>query len=105
MSARMLVELADGNIILFGGGPVAGAPDVGLSDDFTRSTAETFQSAFASLGVVAKMFEDSIAALPKGAGKLEVEFGATLSRDCDLWIVAPGGPAEFKVRLTWKSED
>lgn len=105
MSARMLIELADGNIILFGGGPVTGAPDVGLTDDFSRATAETFQAAFASLGVVAKMFEASIAALPQGAGKLEVEFGATLSRDCDLWIVPAGGPAEFKVRLTWKNED
>ncbi|SFK11014.1 CU044_2847 family protein [Methylocapsa palsarum] len=102
MSARMLVELADGNIILFGGGPVTGAPDVGLSDDFSRSTAETFQAAFASLGLVAKMFEDSISALPNGPGKLELEFGATLSRDCDLWIVPAGGPAEFKVKLTWE---
>jgi hypothetical protein len=101
MSARMLVELADGNIILFGGGPVAGLPDVGLSDDFTRATTETFASAFESLGALFKMLDGSLKTMPEKADKVELEFAATLSRDCDLWIVSGGGPAEFKIKVSW----
>ena len=33
--------------------------------------------------------------------KFEMEFGASLSGDCDLWIVSAEGKAEFKVKLAW----
>jgi len=101
MSARMIVEMSDGNIILFGGGPVAGSPDVGFAGDFTRANVEAFKSAFASLAELVKVIEGSIDAMPRRPDKLELEFGATLSRDCDLWIVPGEGEAEFKIRLSW----
>jgi len=31
--------------------------------------------------------------------KVEMEFGASLSGDCDLWIVSGEGKADFKVKL------
>jgi hypothetical protein len=33
-----------------------------------------------------------------------MEFGATLSGDCDLWIVSGHGEAEFKVTLSWDAD-
>lgn len=101
MSARMIIELSDGNIVLFGGGPAPGAPDVGFADDFTRANGEAFKTALGSLAELVKIFEGAVEAMPRRPEKLEVEFGATLSRDCELWIVAGGGEAEFKVKLSW----
>jgi hypothetical protein len=101
MSARMIVELSDGNIVLFGGGPVSGAPDVGITDDFVRVKGEAFKSALGSLAEVVKLCEASLDAMPKRPDKIELEFGATLSRDCELWIVAGGEQPEFKVKLSW----
>lgn len=101
MSARMIIELSDGNIVLFGGAPVAGARDVGFADDFTKANGEAFKSALGSLAELVKFFEASIDAMPKRPDRLEVEFGATLSRECDLWIVSGEGEAEFKVKLSW----
>jgi hypothetical protein len=34
-----------------------------------------------------------------------MEFGATLSSECDLWIVSGHGEAEFKVTLSWGKAD
>ena len=58
MAARMIVELSDGTIILFGGGPVQGAPDVGMADDFTRVKSEVFKSALGSLAELVKHVEE-----------------------------------------------
>jgi len=33
--------------------------------------------------------------------KVEMEFGAALSGDRDLWVVSGEGKADFKVRLAW----
>ena len=33
--------------------------------------------------------------------KIEMEFRASLSGECDLWIVSGDGEAEFKVKLAW----
>ena len=30
-----------------------------------------------------------------------MEFGASLTGDCNLWVVAGEGKAEFKVKLAW----
>ena len=48
------------------------------------------------------MSRSSVDAMPRRPDKIELEFGATLSRDCDLWIVAGGEEPEFKVKLSWK---
>jgi hypothetical protein len=97
----MIVELSDGNIVLFGGGPVEGAPDVSMADDFTRANGEAFKSALGSLAEFVKIFEESVAAMPKRPEKVEVEFGVTLGRECDLWIVPGDAAPEFKVKLSW----
>jgi hypothetical protein len=36
--------------------------------------------------------------------KVEMEFGASLSGECDLWIVSGDGEAEFKVKLSWDKD-
>ena len=48
------------------------------------------------------MLEKSVGALARRPSKVEMEFGATLSGDCDLWIVSGKGEAEFKVTLCWE---
>ena len=37
--------------------------------------------------------------------KVEMEFGASLSADWDLWIVSGEGEAELKVKLVWGKGD
>ncbi len=101
MPARMVVDLAEGNIVLFGGAPEPGTADAGLTNGFSRASAETFMAALASIGALVKTVEASIYALPKRPETIEIEFGATLSQECDLWIVSPEASPEFKIRLTW----
>ena len=104
MAARIIVDLSDGKIVLFGGGPEPGAPDAGLSDGFTRASADEFKAALGSVGELVKALEASIEALPKRPEKIEIEFGATLSQECDLWIVAPDASPEFRIKLAWGKE-
>ncbi|MGO9673178.1 MAG: CU044_2847 family protein [Methylocella sp.] len=101
MAARIIVDLSEGKILLFGGGPKDGEPDVGLSDGFTRASADEFKAALDSVGDLVKTLETSIEALPKRPEKIEIEFGVTLSQECDLWIVAPDASPEFRVKLVW----
>ena len=105
MAARIIVDLSDGKIVLFGGGPEPGAPDAGLSDGFTRASADEFKAALGSVGELVRALEASIEALPKRPEKVEIEFGATLSQECDLWIVAPDASPEFRIRLAWGKTD
>jgi Trypsin-co-occurring domain 1 len=58
-----------------------------------------------SLGELVKILEASIGDLPKRPDKIEMEFGAKLSTDCNLWIVSGEGEAEFKVTLSWEKSD
>jgi len=37
--------------------------------------------------------------------KVEMEFSASLTAECDLWIVSGEGEAEFKVTLAWGKDD
>ena len=101
MSARIIVDVLDGKIVLFGGAPVEGSPAVGLSDGFTRASADEFIAGLSSVGEIVKAFEASIAALPNRPEKVEIEFGATLSQECDLWIVPPDASPEFRIKLAW----
>ena len=101
MAARIIVDIADGKIVLFGGAPRDGEPAVGLSDGYTRASADEFAAALGAVGEIVKAVEASIAALPKRPEKIEIEFGATLSQECDLWIVAPDAAPQFRIRLAW----
>ena len=40
--------------------------------------------------------------MPKRPDKIEMEFGATLSADLQLWIVSGKGDYAFKVKLSWE---
>ncbi len=48
--------------------------------------------------------ERRLGALVRRPTKVEMEFGATLSADCDLWVVSGKGEAEFKVTLSWDAD-
>ena len=57
------------------------------------------------VGDLVKSLEASIEAMPKRPEKIEIEFGATLSQECDLWIVAPSASPEFRIKLAWGKGD
>jgi hypothetical protein len=50
------------------------------------------------------VLEKTVGGLVHRPSKVEMEFGATLSADCDLWIVSGKGEAEFKVTLSWDAD-
>lgn len=101
MSARILIELSSGEVILFGGGPVPSERDVALADEVTRTTGEGVAAAFGSLARIVNLLNEQISAAPTRPEEVELEFRATLSKDCDLWIVSPEADAEFTVRVSW----
>jgi Trypsin-co-occurring domain 1 len=106
MPARMIVELPGGNKVLFGGGgTTTGLSEVGLSEDIAKATGEKFKAALGSLADLVAALEQSVGHMPHRPDKVEMEFGASLSGECDLWIVSGEGEAEFKVKLAWGKSD
>ena len=101
MPARMIVGFADGKILLFGGASEPGMPDAGLSDGFSRATSETLTAALGSIGELVRSFEAAVEAMPKRPQGIEIEFGAALSHECDLWIVSMDASPEFEIKLAW----
>jgi len=102
MSAHMIIELPDGSKVLFGGrGPETGLSEVGIADDIRKATAEQFKAALGSLAVLVSTLEDTVGKMPHRPDKVEIEFGASLGGDCDLWIVSGEGTSEFKITLSW----
>jgi hypothetical protein len=102
MSAQMIVELGDGIQVLFGGtGTGTGLSEVGVAEDIAKATGAAFKSALGALGEVVKSLEESVRALPKRPDKIEMEFGATLTADCKLWIVSGKGDYAIKIKLSW----
>ena len=103
MSARMIVELPDGKKLLFGGRtPETGLSEVGIGDDLAKVGSERFQAALGTLGDLVAVLERSVGQMTQRPDKVEMEFGASLSGDCNLWIVSGEGKAEFKVKLAWE---
>ena len=101
MSARMLVELSDGHKVFFGAGDDPGLSQIGFADEVARATGEAFKKALGSLAQLVKMLEASVGDMPTRPDTVEMEFGAKISGDCDLWIVSGEGEADFKVTLKW----
>jgi Trypsin-co-occurring domain 1 len=98
----MIVELPNGNKVLFGGrGGTAGLSEIAFRDDVAKATSETFKAALGSLADLVATLEESVGRMPHRPDKLEIEFSASLSGECDLWIVSGEGEAEFKVTLSW----
>jgi hypothetical protein len=102
MSAQIVVELPAGRKLLFGGGAEAGLAEVGVGDEVARVGRETFQAALGSLSDLVAMLESSVGKLDRRPDKIEMEFGASLTGDCNLWIVSGEAGAEFKVTLAWE---
>lgn len=106
MSARMVVELPDGNKILFGGkGTETGLSEVSVRGDIAKATGEQLKAALGSLSGLVEALEQSVLRLARRPDKIEMEFGASLTGECDLWIVSGEGQAEFKVTLAWEKQD
>ncbi len=101
MASTMKIELPDGNTLLFGAPKSGGLREISRSDDLPSASADKFAKAMRSLGGLVQVLEEQVASLAKRPSSVEIEFGASLSGECDLWIVSGKGEAEFKVTLTW----
>jgi hypothetical protein len=103
MSAQMIVQLPEGKQIVFGGtGACTGLAEVGVGEEIAKASGEAFKSAFNALGEVVKTLQESVGTMPKRPNKIEMEFGATLTADCKLWIVPGKGDYAIKVKLSWE---
>ena len=100
MSVRMMIELESGDKVLFGGTPT-GPQEIGRLGDIAKATGEKFGAALGQLGQVVEILQNSVDRLPKRPDKVEIELRASLSSECNLWIVSGDGEAEFKVTLSW----
>jgi hypothetical protein len=97
----MIVELADGAKIHFGREPETGLSEVSVAEDIARASAAKFKAALGSLASLVEALQVSVGQMPNRPNKVEMEFGASLSGDCDLWVVSGEGKADFKVKLAW----
>jgi hypothetical protein len=86
---------------LFGSPDEGGLQEVSLAAKLPKAAADQFENALGTLGDLIGVLEKHIGALPSRPSKVEVEFGASLSGDCNLWIVSGEGKSEFKVKLAW----
>jgi Trypsin-co-occurring domain 1 len=103
MSAQMIVEFQDGQQILFGGTDSGtGLSEVGVEEEIAKRTEAAFRSGIGAIGKLMTTLEESVGAMPKRPDKIEMEFGATLSADCKLWIVSGKGDYAIKVKLSWE---
>lgn len=101
MSARMIVELSGGNKVLFGGDvSETGLAQVSVAKA-TQVTEDKFKAALGSLADLVATLEQSVDGMAKRPDGVEMEFGASLTADCNLWVVSGEGKAEFKVKLSW----
>ena len=105
MSAQLIVELPDGAKIHFGREPEAGLSEAGVAENIATASAETFKAALGSLASLVAALEASVGQMAHRPDKVEMEFRASLSGECDLWIVSGDGEAEFKVTIAWEKSD
>ncbi len=102
MPARMVVELPDGRKVLFGGrGSAKGLSEIGVADKVAKATADQFKAGLGTLAELIATLEQSIGRMARRPDKVEVELRASLSGECDLWVVSGEGEAEFKVTVAW----
>ncbi|MGJ0395500.1 MAG: CU044_2847 family protein [Methylocystis sp.] len=101
MTKTMQIELPDGKRLLIGGAEQPGLREVGLGN-VPKMAAAQFEKALGALGDLVGLLEKQVGAMASRPSKVEMEFSASLSGDCDLWIVSGEGKGEFKVTLTWE---
>jgi Trypsin-co-occurring domain 1 len=102
MKNTIELELPNGNILFFGSSGEGGLEEVSLAEKLPKAAAAQFEKALGTLGDLIDVLERHIGALPNRPSKVECEFGASLSSDCNLWIVSGEGKAEFKVKPAWE---
>jgi Trypsin-co-occurring domain 1 len=100
MPARMVIELESGDKVLFGGSGT-GPQEIGRLGNVAKATGQKFVGALGQLGQVVEILQNSVDQLAKKPDKIEIELRASLSSECNLWIVSGDGEAEFKVMLAW----
>ena len=104
MASTMIVALPSGKKLLFGAPQRGGLHEVSLKDRLAEKASDQFESALGTLGELVGVLEKTVGALAHRPGKVEMEFSATLSGDCDLWIVSGHSEAEFKITLSWGAD-
>jgi hypothetical protein len=77
------------------------APRLRATTSLAPGSADKFKAALGSLASLVEALEASVGRMPHRPSKVEMEFGASLSGDCDLWVVSGEGKADFKVKLAW----
>jgi hypothetical protein len=88
MSKTMVVELPSGKKLLFGGPEKGGLHEVSLKDRLATKASGQFEKALGTLGELVGVLEKTVGGLVHRPSKVEMEFGATLSADCDLPVKA-----------------
>ena len=102
MDATIIVEFGDGKKVFFGGSEKkSGLQEVSVADKMVRVTKPQFEAALGALGGLIDAMEKSLAGVAKRPDKVEMTFGASLTGECDLWVVSGEGKAEFTVTLSW----
>jgi hypothetical protein len=104
MAARMIVELGDGTKIHFGQVPEGGLHEVSIADEAARVAESAFRKGLGALGSLVAVLDEALRKIPKRPEGVELEFRASLSGACDLFVVSGEGEAEFKVTLRWGKE-
>jgi hypothetical protein len=99
----MILELPNNKSILFGNAAETGLHEAALTGP-AKAPAGKLEEALGSLAELVGVVEANLDKLAKRPDKVEMEFGATLSGDCKLWIVSGKGEAEFKVTLSWGAQ-
>ena len=97
----MIVELPGEARIHFGRESTSGLSEAGFDKGVAKVTADKFKAALGSLAGLVAALEDSVGHMAHRPDKVEMEFGAALKGDCDLWVVSGEGKADFKVKLAW----
>jgi hypothetical protein len=105
VSAKIVVETPGGGKLYVGGGAqAAGLSEVSFAEEATKAAGTKFQAALGSLGWIVETLEKSLGEITKRPEKVEVEFSASVTTECNLHIVSGEVDAEFKVTLTWGKE-
>ena len=102
MAPDIVVELDGGKKIYFGGERTSSRlQEVSAANKAVKRSKDQFEAALGTLGDLINAMEKSLANVARRPDKVEMAFGASLTGECDLWIVSGEGKAEFKVTLTW----
>lgn len=72
-----------------------------MGDRVREVAGEAFDGALGALGGLVEALERSVRGMARRPEKVEMEFRASISGDCNLYVIKGDAEAEFKVTLTW----